>query len=134
MNNMNEVFDLAAKLGQALKNDARLEALGQAKENYAKDASLQAALAEYDVQQTALREEIAKGEDRDLHLVEAIQHRTDELYRTICENEAFLALNRAQEEVNALMNRVNAVITQEITGEEPDASCTHDCRTCKGCH
>ena len=131
---MNELFDLAAKLGQALKNDARLETLEEAKQNYAKDASLQAALAEYDVQQTALREEIAKGEERDLHLMEAIQHRVDELYRVICENEAFVKLNRAQEEVNALMSRVNAVITREITGEEPDASCTHDCRTCKGCH
>ena len=131
---MTELFDLAAKLGQALKNDARLVALEEAKHNYAKDASLQAALAEYDVQQTALREEIAKGEDRDLHLVEAIQHRVDELYRQITENGAFIELNRAQEEVNALMNRVNAAITQEITGEEPDAGCTHDCRTCKGCH
>ena len=131
---MNELFDLASRLGQALKNDARLGALEEAKRAYAADASLQAALAEYDVQQTALRNEIAKGEERDLHLVEAIQHRVDELYRAICESPSFIALNNAQEEVNALMNRVNAVITQEITGEEPDASCTHDCRTCKGCH
>ena len=131
---MNELFDLAAKLGQELKSDARLIALEQAKQNYAKDASLQAALAEYDVQQTALQNEVAKGEERDLHLMDAIQHRVDELYRMICANEAFLELNRAQEEVNALMSRVNAVITQEITGEEPGDSCTHDCRTCKGCH
>ena len=131
---MNELFDLAAKLGQALRADARLLALEEAKRAYAADATLQASLAEYDVQQTALQQEIAKGDGRDLHLVDAIQHRVDELYRVICENEAFVKLNRAQEEVNALMSRVNAVITREITGEEPDASCTHDCRTCKGCH
>ena len=131
---MTEIFDLAAKLGQALKNDARLVALEEAKRAYAADASLQAALAEYDVQQAALREEIAKGEARDLHLVDAIQHRADELYRQITENGAFVNLHRTQEEVSALMNRVNAAITQEITGEEPDVSCTHDCRTCKGCH
>ncbi len=129
-----EIFELAEELGKALKEDARLHALEQAKQNYAKDAALQAALAEYDVQQTALREEIAKGEKRDLHLVDAIQHRVDELYRQITGNAAFAELHRAQEEVNALMNRVNAAITQQITGEPSADGCTHDCRTCKGCH
>ena len=129
-----EIFELAEQLGSALKEDARLKALQAAKEAYAKDAELQSRLTEYDVQQTAMQDEIAKGEARDLLLIDAIQRRVDELYAQITENRSFRELNRAQKDVNELMNRVNQTITCAITGEEPSAGCTHDCRTCGGCH
>ncbi len=128
-----EIFDLAAKLGQALKADDRLTALEKAKKAYEEDAVLRRDMTEYEVQQKVLSQEITKGEERDLHLVEMIQNRIDELYRKINENSAFKELDRAQTAVNDLMARVNAAITYEITGELPGAGCTHDCSTCGGC-
>ena len=127
-----EIFELAAELGRQLKEDARLIALEEAKEAYEKDPQLQKYMLEYDVQQKAMQREVAKPE-RDLHFIEAIQKRIDDLYKLITENPAFAELNRAQAEVNELMNRVNQTIMTQITGEEP-SSCTHDCRTCGGCH
>ena len=127
-----EIFDLAAKLGQALKKDERLVALEQAKKAYEEDAALRRDMTEYEVQQKILAQEITK-EARDLHLVDTVQARIDALYRQINENPAFVELNRAQTAVNDLMARVNAAITYEITGELPGAGCTHDCSTCKGC-
>lgn len=128
-----EIFDLAAKLGQALKADDRLIALDKAKKAYEKDPALRRDMTEYEVQQKVLSEEITKGEQRDLHLVEMIQHRIDELYKQINENPVFVELDRAQTAVNDLMARVNAAITYEITGELPGTGCTHDCSTCSGC-
>lgn len=127
-----EIFDLAAKLGQALKKDERLVALEQAKKAYEEDAALRRDMTEYEVQQKILAQEITK-EARDLHLVDTVQARIDALYRQINENPAFVELNRAQTAVNDLMARVNAAITYEITEELPGAGCTHDCSTCKGC-
>ena len=127
-----EIFELAAELGKKLKDDARLIALEEAKQAYEKDPKLQKYMLEYDVQQKAMQREVAKPE-RDLHFIEAIQKRIDDLYTLITENPAFAELNRAQAEVNELMNRVNQTIMTQITGEEP-SSCTHDCRTCGGCH
>ena len=127
-----EIFELAAELGKQLKEDARLIALEEAKAAYEKDPQLQKYMLEYDVQQKAMQREGAKPE-RDLHFIEAIQKRIDDLYTLITENPAFAELNRAQAEVNELMNRVNQTIMTQITGEEP-SSCTHDCRTCGGCH
>ena len=127
-----EIFELAAELGKQLKEDARLIALEDAKAAYEKDPQLQKYMLEYDVQQKAMQREVAKPE-RDLHFIEAIQKRIDDLYKLITENPAFVELNRAQAEVNELMNRVNQTIMTQITGEEP-SSCTHDCRTCGGCH
>ena len=68
-----------------------------------------------------------------MQLIESIQRRIDELYTLIAEHPLFVELNRAQEEVNELMNKVNQTIMTQITGEEP-SGCTHNCSTCGGCH
>ena len=128
-----EIFDLAAKLGQALKEDERLIALENAKKAYEEDTQLRKFMVEYEVQQKALQAEAVKPE-KDLHFLELIQNRIDTLYKNITESPAFVELNRAQAEVKALMNQVNGAIMFEITGEQPDSGCTHDCSTCGGCH
>ncbi len=127
-----EIFELAAELGKKLKDDSRLIALEAAKKAYEEDPGLQKLMLEYDVQQKAMQREVGKPE-RDLHFIEVIQNRIDVLYKEIIEHAVFAELNRAQEEVNELMNRVNQTIMTQITGEEP-SSCTHNCSTCGGCH
>ena len=126
------IFELAAELGKALKEDEKLVKLEEAKKAYEESKTLQKNLVEFEVQQKALQQEIAK-EERDTIFIEVIQKRIDELYRMITEDAAFIALNDAQAEVNELMNAVNTTITYNITGEMP-SSCTHDCSTCGGCH
>ena len=128
-----EIFDLAKQLGKVLKEDERLIALEKAKEAYEANEALKKAMMEYEVQQQAMQREAAKPE-RDLHFIELIQNRIDTLYKQITEDPVFVELNRTQSEVNALMNQVNQTIMCEITGEEPTSGCTHDCRTCGGCH
>ena len=127
-----EIFELAAELGRKLKDDSRLVALEEAKTAYEKDPQLQKYMLEYDVQQKAMQREVAKPE-RDMIFIETIQKRIDDLYKLITENPAFAELNRAQAEVNELMNSVNQTIMTQITGEEP-SGCTHNCSTCGGCH
>lgn len=127
-----DIFEMAAALGDALKQDEKLVALEAARKNYMEDRQLQALVVEYEVQQTAMQKEASRGEDYDTHLIDMIQNRINELYEAIIKNETYLALERAQEEVNALMNKINGIITTHITGQEP--GCTHNCATCGGCH
>ena len=127
-----EIFELAAELGKVLKDDARLVALENAKKAYEENSDLMTAMVEYDVQQKAMQRAVAQPE-HDMQLIESIQKRIDALYNQIIENPAFVELNRAQAEVNELMNSVNQTIMTQITGEEP-SGCTHDCSTCGGCH
>ena len=129
---MNEVFDLAARLGDALKTDERLVRLEKAKKAYDEESSLQKAMVEYDVQQKALQTEVGRPE-QDTLLIDAIQKRIETLYHEIVDHPVYRELNDAQSAVNVLMNEVNATITFHITGEKP-SSCTHDCSTCGGCH
>jgi len=127
-----EIFELAKALGDKLKEDERLIALEAAKKAYEEEPALKKYMLEYDVQQKAMQREVAKPE-RDLHFIEVIQARIDELYQKITEHPVFAELNRAQAEVNELMNRVNQTIMTQITGEEP-SGCAHDCSKCGGCH
>ena len=127
-----DIFEMAAALGDALKQDEKLVALEAARKNYMEDRKLQALVIEYEVQQTAMQKEASRGEDYDTHLIDMIQNRINELYEAITQNETYLALEKAQDEVNALMNKVNGIITARITGQEP--GCTHNCATCGGCH
>ncbi len=126
------IFDLAAELGKALKQDEKLVRLEKAKAAYSSDKDLQKKLVEYEVQQKALQLEITR-EERDTLLVDNIQKRIDTLYREIMEHPVFMELNEAQAEVNELMNAVNNTIMTQITGEQP-SGCTHNCATCGGCH
>ena len=126
------IFELAAELGKALKEDERLVKLDEAKKAYEADGELKKFMIEYEVQQKALQTEITR-EERDTMLIDAIQARIDELYKLIMEHPVFLQLNEVQAEVNELMNAVNSTITFHITGEKP--SCTGSCSTCGGgCH
>ena len=127
-----EIFELAAKLGQALKEDARLIALDKARKAYEEDEQIMKMMMEYEVQQRAMQNEAMK-EERDEAILEMIQSRIDTLYDEIVASESYKALEAAQNEVNELMNKVNTTITYNITGEEP-SGCTHNCSTCGGCH
>ena len=127
-----DIFEMAAALGDALKQDEKLVALEAARKDYMEDRKLQALVVEYEVQQTAMQKEASRGEDYDTHLIDMIQNRINELYEAITKNETYLALEKAQDEVNALMNKINGIITARITGQEP--GCTHNCATCGGCH
>ncbi len=123
-----EIMEIAKQLGQAIKKDERIARLDEARKAYEGNAEINKLMVEYNVHQTALREEYAK-EERDMDAIKAIQTRIETIYNDITTNETFVAFNTAQEAVNAFMNEVNEEITFQITGERP---CTHDCSTCGG--
>lgn len=123
------IMEIAAQLGEAIKEDNRIKTLNRCREAYENDEELASRMTEYNVQQKALSDQFAAAE-RDQVVIEQIQHRIDELYHLISTAPTFVALNAAQEAVNAFMNEVNEEITFHITGERP---CTHDCSTCGGC-
>ena len=124
-----DIFELAAELGKALKEDEKLKRLDAAKTAYENEPELQKMMVEYEVQQRALQGEMVK-EERDTLFIDTIQKRIDTLYHSIMEHPVFEELNEAQADVNELMNAVNNTITYNITGEMP--SRTHDCSTCGG--
>ena len=123
-----EVMELAALLGQKIKEDPRVVEMTKAQEAYEADAELQKQMMEYNAQSQALSMEY-KNEIPDNELIGMIEKRIHTLYEEIMGNEKMVAFNKAQDVVNAFMAEVNGEITYQITGERP---CTHDCSTCGG--
>ena len=126
------IFELAAELGRALKEDNRLVALEEARKAYESNETVVGLMTEYEVQQKAINLEAMK-EERSEELLKTIQERIDEIYDQIVGTEVYQALEKAQNAVNELMELVNTTITFNITGEQP-SGCTHNCSTCGGCH
>jgi hypothetical protein len=71
-----EIMELAAQLGQAIKADARVAKMEEAKVAYEKDEKIQALMLEYNTQQIALAEEY-KREAIDQKIIDAIEARLD---------------------------------------------------------
>ncbi len=126
-----EVMELAAALGQKIKEDPRVVAMKMAEKEYEADETLQQKIMEYNAQSQALTEEYKKN-TQDAEFIKIIETRINTLYHEIMDNPHMTAYTKAQEVVNAFMAEVNGEITFQITGERP---CTHDCSTCGGsCH
>ena len=123
------IEELAAELGKKIKEDARIQAMNKARDEYETNEQIHAYMNEYSAQQEAIQAEAAKDTPDSL-LIAKMQGRVDELYKLIINNEIFTRLSEAQEAVNELMENVNNIITFNITGELP--SCTHDCSSCGG--
>ena len=128
-----EIFELAAALGQKLKEDERLTRLDAARAAYEADETIMSLSTEYMVQQQAMQMESMKEEgERDDAMIETITARIEELYTALTETPAYKAFEEAQNEVNELMARVNDTINAQLMDGQPDG-CTHDCSTCGGC-
>ena len=121
-----EIMELAAQLGQAIKADERIAKMEEARIAYEKDEEIQKLMLEYNAQQIALAEEYKK-DPVDQQIIEAIEHRLDEIVSTVTSSPVFVMVNEAQEAVNKLMSEVNSEIEFQITGQRP---CTHDCSSC----
>lgn len=121
-----EIMELAAQLGQAIKADERIAKMNEARVAYEKDEEIQKLMLEYNAQQIAMAEEYKK-DPVDQQIIEAIEHRLDEIVAAVTSNPVFIMVNEAQEAVNNLMNEVNAEIEFQITGQRP---CAHDCSSC----
>ena len=126
-----KIMQLAAMLGDAIKETEEIKRLNAAEAAYKEAPELQQKVTEYNVQTLAMTEEYKKA-DKDLEVINAIEARINTLYQEITELPVMKEYTAAQEAVNELMQKVNNEIQFRITGEKP-SECTHDCSTCGGC-
>ena len=127
-----KIMEIAALLGDTIKETEEVKRLNAAEEAYKEDTELQKKVTEYNVQTLAMTEEYKKP-DKDLEVISAIENRLNTLYTEITTLPVMVEYTAAQEALNELMNKVNNEIQFRITGEKP-SYCTHDCSTCGGCH
>lgn len=133
-----DLIALARQLGHAIQDEKAYKDLKTAQTAADNDKDLQDLIGEFNLKRMAINNEACK-EDRSEEKLQALNVEMRELYTKIMSNENMSAYNNAKTELDTVLQRVLAIITQSAEGEDPDtadysANCTHDCSTCGGCH
>ena len=135
---MSDIIKLTRELGHAIQNEDFYKNLNAAKETADADETLQALIALFNQKRVAINNEACKS-DRDEDTLRTLNEEMRTVYSQIMSNENMAAYNAAKQTFDSSLQRIVAIITQSAEGEDPDttdydASCTHDCSTCGGCH
>ena len=122
------ITELARRLGEAIAADPILEKYKAAKAAYEANGELRDALYEYETQRSILSDEYQKPDgERNEGLVKLARERMDQLAKQIVAAEEYRDYTAAEQDVNRLMQEVNAEIGSIVFGT---SACTHDCSTC----
>ena len=125
------IMDMASELGQAIYASEEMKAFLSAKEAYLKDPEIGALMKEYSIQKLALENQ-QKENNADPAFTDAINKRIAEICKDIEKNGKMDAYVKAENELNALMNKINAAITAELTVGQEECS-PEQCANCSGC-
>lgn len=119
-------------LADAIEQDEVVASYKAAKENFDNDETLSTKINEYTVQRMIF-EKASAEENPDEELLKQIDNRMKELYEEVMANPVMVALANAENELNGLLNELNAEIQSRIIPES-EHSCGGDCSACGGCH
>lgn len=134
-----DIITLTRQLGKAIQEDERYLELQVARQNSDADIDLQNAIGEFNLKRMAINNEATK-EPRDEEKLQQLNAQLREVYAQIVQNPNMIAYNHAKESMDALLKRVNAILTLSADGEDPEtadlqeSSCGGSCAGCAGCH
>lgn len=134
-----DIITMARELGKEIQKDERFINMQVARQNSDNDEELQNLIGEFNLKRMAINNEAAK-EDRSEETMKELSEELRHVYAQIMQNPNMTAYNVAKEQMDGLMNRVNAIISLSAEGEDPETaeyeehSCGGECSSCGGCH
>lgn len=133
-----DIIQMAREIGKAIQQEQSYLKLQVAQQNSDNDPTLQNLIGEFNLKRIAINNEAQKS-DRDDEKLQQLNTEMREVYSKIMQNENMLAYNEAKEELDSVLQRVLAIISQSANGEDPETtdyspSCTGSCSSCGGCH
>jgi len=133
-----DVIEITRSLGAALQQDERFIKMRVAEEASDNDKDLQDLIGEFNLKRMALNNEAEKAEKDDEKL-NALNLELREVYAKVMENPSMKAYNEAKQGVDEVLQRVNAIISKSVAGEDPQtadyvpSTCADGCASCSGC-
>ncbi len=133
-----DIIEAARQLGKAIQQDERYAAFTTARLANDTDGDLQSLIGEFNLVRMQVDEEMNK-DARDEEKIKALNAQLRKIYADIMVNENMVAYNKAKNDFDEVVRRMNAVIDMCIAGEDPDTcepaeGCTGSCSSCSGCH
>ena len=134
-----DMIELAREIGRELQKDERYLAMRKASEACDGDAVLQNMIGDFNLKRMAINNEANKDE-RDEKKLEELNNEIRLLYGQIMQNDSMQAYNAAKQDLDAVLNRISAIISQCADGADPDTADYEEhsrggnCGSCGGCH
>ena len=134
-----DIIEMTRELCRELQKDERFITLQMVQQKADADAELQALIGDFNIKRMAIQNEAAK-ENRSDEKLQQLNTELRQCYATVMQNPNMIAYNEAKDAMDALLQRINAIITQSAEGGDPDtadyeeSSCGGNCASCGGCH
>jgi cell fate (sporulation/competence/biofilm development) regulator YlbF (YheA/YmcA/DUF963 family) len=134
-----DMIELAREIGRQLQKDEAYVKMVEARQASDADQDLQNDIGEFNLKRMAINNE-AQKDDRNEETLKRLNEEFRAVYTRIMQNQNMLRYNEAKNELDAIVQRVTAIISMCAEGEDPDtcdydaSSCGGDCSACGGCH
>ena len=133
-----DIIDQVRALALELQKDQRYLVLENARRMNDADEELQQQIGEFNLARIDLNNEVSKQEKNAERITE-LNEKIQSIYTDVMNNESMQAYNEAKNEMDSLMQYINAILTTAVNGGDPmtveePSSCGGDCSGCSGCH
>lgn len=133
-----DIIESARNIGKLIQREACYKNLQTAQKAADADTELQDLIGEFNLKRISINKEASKSE-QDQEKMQALNQEMRAVYAKIMQNENMNAYNEAKEQLDAILNRVLAIIQNSANGEDPETTdyqpgCSGSCDSCGGCH
>ncbi len=133
MNNKEMILENARKLGMMIAESDEFENAKKWEQAQLDDPEAQKLMAEYAERRQKLSERAANP-DLTKEEYEKIMLDAQAEFGRLCVNENIKNYLDANQKFSDLINKVNAIITHFVKGDDENGGCSGSCAGCKGCH
>ena len=112
-----DMIELAREIGRQLQKDERYLNMRAVSAQCDKDEELQELIGEFNLKRIAISNE-TQSDTRDDEKLRRLNGEMRHIYARIMQNENMTAYNRAKEEMDHLLQRISAIISQSADGED----------------
>ena len=133
-----KLIEMAREMGKEIQTMPEYKRLMAAKEANDNDKELQDGIGKFNLKRLEMNNEMQKPERDDAKL-QALNEELQKIYTEVMGNASMMEFNIAKQEMDEIMQQVNAILTMCVNGEDPETceiptGCSGSCSTCGGCH
>ena len=129
-----DILNLAVEFAKKIQKTQEYLNLSKAKKDNDSDLKLQNMIDEYNFLTNNIKDLIKNKAEKEV--IDNENVKISKIYRKIMLNENMIKFNKASEEMNILMNRINLILIDAVNGKEPMVCADEkniDCGKCGKC-
>ena len=134
-----DLIQMAREMGKAIQASAEYRRVDAARKANDGDTSLQDGIGRFNLLRMEMSQEMQK-ENKDEKKLQSLNEELQQVYTDVMGNPNMMEYNIAKQELDEVVQKVNAILGMCLNGEDPDTceipegGCTGSCATCGGCH